>query len=46
MASYRIPLFTGNVDNAGTGSNVFISVFGNSSHIREYILDQSGNDRL
>ena len=45
MANYKITLFTGEANNAGTDANVFISVFGNSSSFIHYALDNAGNDR-
>ena len=45
MSTYKVILFTGNVDNAGTDAEVFITITGTETTTREYILDNPGNDR-
>ena len=46
MPNYKITLFTGDVDDAGTDAQVFITISGNPGmRTTEYILDKVGNDR-
>jgi hypothetical protein len=41
MPTYKITVFTGDVDNAGTDANVFITLFGQLTNSHEFLLDNS-----
>ena len=44
MPTYRIQVYTGDVDGAGTDANVFLTIYGWSGSSDEVQLDTAGDD--
>lgn len=44
MPTYSITVYTGDVDDAGTDANVFISIYGSKGSTEEFQLDSGDND--